>query len=875
MNRMVGCVALVGLIGLLGCSGDSPSKTPVPTPSTTTWQVTALVSSNASPEVNEVIQVTASISRDGSPAPDGTTVEFVSSGGVFNSGTASSGVNPTEAQATTVGGLAGVLFTASVEGTYVIQARVMDGLRQVSVLYEQPDTPDVMQAFNITPNQGPLAGGQQAIITGRNIRTPVDVYFVVGGAEFHAVTQNVDSSGTYVQILTPIITGLDEAREWSADVRVESYVGIATEVDTLPGIYRFNPAVQDPVIYALQPNSGSARGGDTVNVIGQNFLPPVRVVLGGREAGEEVVDPGGQLISILTPQYSAQPLTEDAQVDVVVYSESGTDREKQATLAGGFIFEADTPTPVITGVTPSAGPVDGGTVVTILGRGFDPPIQVRFGVREAAITSVTANQIVCVTPDYSTVPDLTPPTVVDVSVTNLGSGFVGSATAAYTYGESLFISGNQPTEGRRGALVTLYGSGFEDPLLVDYLGTSPPLRLEVVAVSGTEVVVRFPDDAIPACLSVIGAFQMTLVESGLIAQGGSFLYLSEQPEIISVAPPIVSSIGGGNGVDPSAAEIRGRYFASTVLVTINDYVLPQSSINVVDDTLIQINQLPSINDFGLEFDTIACITGGGLDGFREVPTAVSVTVTNLISGCTDTIGSGLVYEPETSDCTVAPDIAVSPILVSFADTAAGTCSPAVPVTISNFGQGTLSVNDIFLQGRFYFDAAATSQAAPGFDVAPLGAAGFDLYFCPDVDNGALYTGLMVINSNDPDEDPLQISLRGTELAVEEIVTAPVASGGTWSFPGQTAAGACSATALLSVRNDGQGNLTSISASASAPFTVSVPPATTLLPGGSTNIGVQFCPTVNDGSLQAGTLTINSSDVANSPVIIGLQAQEQP
>jgi hypothetical protein len=95
--------------------------------------------------------------------------------------------------------------------------------------------------------------------------------------------------------------------------------------------------------------------------------------------------------------------------------------------------------------------------------------------------------ITCLSPDYSHQGGV-PPVTVDVTVTNMTSGRTSNARQ-FIYGETLFISGNSPTEGRLGDQVVIYGAGFEDPLQV-FFGAD---ELDVQSVSGTEILVR-PDD---------------------------------------------------------------------------------------------------------------------------------------------------------------------------------------------------------------------------------------------------------------------------------------------------------------------------------------------------------------------------------------------
>jgi hypothetical protein len=632
-----------------------------------------------------VILVTAAVAKDGSPAPDGTAVEFLATGGFFFSSTL------TSAEVATEDGSAVAQFWAEDAGSYTLQARVGDAIRQVSVSYFHPSQSDELQIYSISPSEGPLSGGQLAYITGKNIDAPVDVFFAVNGSEFQAVTIDVSTTGEAVTITTPEITGVDLAQEWTANVRVETRAGLGTgdgETFTFAGAYRFSPAISEPVIYILQPGHGSPRGGETINIIGQNFIEPVRVTLDTLEVGEETVSPDGQLISFMTPQYSVSQLTDDVVLDVTVYSESGTAREKSVIKTGGFQFDAEVLTPEITGIDPVAGPLDGGTVVTIFGSGFSIPVQVMFGDREATVTNVREDRIVCVAPDYSTVAE-SPPVTVDVTVSNLDTGLT-SAAVNYTYGENLFISGNDPTEGPSGTAVTIYGSGFEDPLIVDWAAR----RLETIAVSGTEIVVLFAEEE-PSCGGASGSFTVTLLDSNQTVSGGTFL-LNDSPTVFSVAPAVVNELVGG-GTNPSEVTIRGRNFSSDVLITFGGNPVPQSSIQVVDSETIIVSPIPTPTEMGLTWATGPCTTAADELGTRSVATAVNITVTNLPSNCTSAGSGTLVYEPYDTTCVATatpPTITVSPTSLDYGNTTLFGDSADLVLTITNGGTQVLTISDL-------------------------------------------------------------------------------------------------------------------------------------------------------------------------------------
>jgi len=80
MKRFIPCLALIALVALVGCSGDSPSAQPVPTVVPTTWGIESLTVSDTTPFVGSPVLVEVEVTRDGSAAPDGTSVELASSG---------------------------------------------------------------------------------------------------------------------------------------------------------------------------------------------------------------------------------------------------------------------------------------------------------------------------------------------------------------------------------------------------------------------------------------------------------------------------------------------------------------------------------------------------------------------------------------------------------------------------------------------------------------------------------------------------------------------------------------------------------------------------------------------------------------------------
>ena len=133
-----------------------------------------------------------------------------------------------------------------------------------------------------------------------------------------------------------------------------------------------------------------------------------------------------------------------------------------------------TPT-TVTGLSPTLGPVAGGTLVTITGTGFTGPTAVDFGT--TAATSVT------VVSDTSITAESPPGTgAVDVTVTATGGTSPTSPADEFTYVAAPAVIGPEPDSGPAagGTLVTITGTGFTGATAVDF-GTTAATSLTVVS----------------------------------------------------------------------------------------------------------------------------------------------------------------------------------------------------------------------------------------------------------------------------------------------------------------------------------------------------------------------------------------------------------
>ncbi len=656
MKKLLSFVAIAALGTLMSCSGGSPSAPAVPTPAADTWAITSITASDSQPVVGETVTITVTVTKNGQAAPDGTavSVRVASPAVLFNCSTGDVASGFTSGQVQTSGGTATICLYSETEGTYAVTAQVGSVQAAVNVAYQQPTISSDLQIYSVVPSEGSLEGGELVLVNGTGMYPPVQVTFTVEGAPYMAEVIALDPDAQWIQLRTPAPAGLDPAQEHFADLTVIRGKGTTYEqTQIMPNAFRYRQATGEPEIYSLYPAQGSSRGGDQVTVYGRNFAAPVQVTfttdLGTVEADEVSLSADGTQISLVTPPLSAQPVQGDHPADVTVRTAVGTANEKAATKPNGFVFLADHPEPQITGVSPSSGPMEGGTRVTIFGTGFEFPVQVMFGTREANVIDVSYDEIVCLSPDY-TPTGLTPPVTVDVSVRNIASGLTSTLPGAFTYGESMFISGNSPSEGppSGGTQVTIFGSGFRAPLAVEWIpdqGSAGAVPAQVVSVSGNQIViVTGAADPVP-CDDSAGLFRVTQLDSGVSVEGGAFTYGGQNLTIYALTP--------SSGASGTPVTVTGNNFAvadasEAVRVTFDD-LQPQIATfpDPNDLNTIQVT-VPDTTPF--EFDTVDCVGDQGATGCQQVSSPVDVTVENLATGCADTLANGFGLEPTNAAC---------------------------------------------------------------------------------------------------------------------------------------------------------------------------------------------------------------------------------
>ena len=206
-----------------------------------------------------------------------------------------------------------------------------------------------------------------------------------------------------------------------------------------------------PVVTALSPNNGPDAGGTPVTITGANFTHATDVRFGSTSATSFTVNSDTSITAFAPPGTGT--------VDVTVTTSEGT---SPASTGDRFTYG-----PVVTSVSPNAGPSSGGTTVTITGANLTGSTAVTFGSTEAA--SFTVNSDTAIRAE-------SPPGIgtVDVTVTTSDGTSPTSATDQFTYVPAPTVADVSPHAGPEagGTSVNIKGTGFAGTASVSFGATA-------------------------------------------------------------------------------------------------------------------------------------------------------------------------------------------------------------------------------------------------------------------------------------------------------------------------------------------------------------------------------------------------------------------
>ena len=466
-------------------------------------------------------------------------------------------------------------------------------------------------------------------------------------------------------------------------------------------------------IQSVSPSTGPPTGGTVVDIRGTGFDDPIRVNFGALPG--VVQSTSSTRIVATTPSVDlAAGSTLPVAVTVQINVNDPIDAPATDSLANAFTYArgGQIETPTVVSVTPTSGPNEGGTQVTILGEGFANEVQVFFGTGaliEAEVLNITPTSLLVRTPSATGPNSVNQNSIVDVRVVNRVSGASNTLTGAFQYGGPgspvMFISAAGPTEGiyLGGTNVTIFGQGFAEPVVVEFGG----LGQQPISVTGTEIVARSVPVEIVGCNRPSGSFSVVNIETGEQAGSGiSFTYRPVEPAIFSISPSSVTvDVDTRNIIGSDAFSLSGFGFDRQEFpprVAFGDVTASNIAVTDIDGVNFEArfgigNTITgSVAPFTGTFATETC-DAGGTEGERFIPTLVPVTVTNLATDCNDTVANFFSYVPSDQSCRVTVDpvaptasftFVTNNLTVDFTDT-----STESPTSWSwTFGDGATSTD---------------------------------------------------------------------------------------------------------------------------------------------------------------------------------------
>ena len=491
-----------------------------------------------------------------------------------------------------------------------------------------PESPSGPVVSSISPTSGPATGGTTVTIIGSGFTGASKVLFGTATSTFTV------NSATQITVVSPAGSG-------TVHVTVTTPGGPSATSSADQFTY-----LVVPKIMSISPTSGPAAGGTTVTIRGEGLTGANKVLFGTVPAKSFTVNSATQ-ITALSPAGSGT-------VDVTVTTPGGPSATSTADQFTYVYVPAPAPVPFIKSISPTLGPVTGGTKVTITGTDLTGANKVLFGTVPAkSFTRVSATQVTAVSPAGSG--------TVDVRVTTPGGTSETSNADRFTYvyvpAPVPFIKSISPTLGpvTGGTKVTITGTGFTGASKVLF-GTVPA---RITSVSDIQITAVSPGGS-----GTVDVRVTTPGGTSAITGADQFTYVFAQPKITSISPTSGSTTGG------MSVTITGSDFTGASKVLFG--TVPASRFTVNSDI-----QITAISPGGSGTVHVRVTTPGGTsatstaDQFTYVPAPIVTGVspktgpaaggTTVIITGTGFTGAGVLFGTVPARITSVSDIQITAV----------------------------------------------------------------------------------------------------------------------------------------------------------------------------------------------------------------------
>ena len=457
MRRIAFILILVAaVVGIHACAADAPTAPKPGTGGGTSSAVSVLLfTTDANPKAGTCTLIQALVSLNGSPVPDGTSVNFSTDFGAFGqNGLPLVSIVTTNGAASTAlcGPAAG---GAKVKGQVTVAGKTNSG--NLAIFF-QPGSGALPQVSYCSPSFGPKEGGTTLTLNGIGFSgsaSTTRVQFTVNGVTKDGVVSAVTS--TTISVTTP---GFPEFGSPSLAAAITLTVMTPSSstpaVLSLPACFVYGADVAGtPTITAVLPASGTKGGNTRVTIIGSGFSTTggVQVFFGTVEA--TVVSISYNQVVVLSPPAPFDPTAANVSAAVTVKN-----------IASGLLSNDDvlfsyTPDMHITAIANGTQRTDAPfTPVTIYGTGFQAPVVVTLAGVPAFVQSVSATELVVLPALPSNCGGGSGTAVVVVNITT-GEKATSESGITFTYVVvPMTITGLSPQVGSAGTVVVITGSNF-------------------------------------------------------------------------------------------------------------------------------------------------------------------------------------------------------------------------------------------------------------------------------------------------------------------------------------------------------------------------------------------------------------------------------
>jgi hypothetical protein len=379
----------------------------------------------------------------------------------------------------------------------------------------------------ISPTSGPLSGTSNVNLTGTGFAD-------ARGASLSgtAATYTI-SSDTSMSVTAPAHSAA------VVDITVSNETG--TSSDSPADYFSYDPV---PVISGLSRSAGGTGGTDVVSITGTGF------VVGSTSAKFGTVAAASVSCTSTTSCTATSPAESAGVANLSVSTPGGT---SSTVAADQFTYDA---APTVSALSPEAGPLGGGTVVSLSGTGLADVTGVYFNGTAATVYSIGSDSSMSATSPAGT-------GVVDVTVTNETSTSTTSSADQFSYDAVPTVSGLSRNAGRTagGDVVTITGTGFVPGETTASFGTGPAISALCSATSCSVTVPSLLAGPIAITVSTPG---------GTSTDVPADQFTSDDAPTVSAVSPSSGPPGGGTLVNLAGtglADATGISFNNTAAET--------------------------------------------------------------------------------------------------------------------------------------------------------------------------------------------------------------------------------------------------------------------------------------------------------------------